>query len=95
MRSVYAAALAAFIAVPAIADETEGLVLAYDRQASVLILSDYTAWELPSDLLVPSDLRAGDRVMIEYQSAGEDGLVMIDALTRLAKALPKATDGGA
>lgn len=98
MRSLIAAALAvttvAVTPLPAFADETEGHVLAYDRQAHVLVLTDLTIWELPNTVLVPADLGAGDRVLLEYETAGEDGLTGIDLLTRLAAALPEGTDGG-
>ncbi len=83
MRSVIAAALAALIAVPAMADETQGVVLAFDRQANVLILTDFTAWEIPAEIEVPSELQAGEQVKIVYETAGEDGLVKIDVLTRI------------
>ncbi len=94
MRILLAAALAALTAVPAVADETEGLVLAYDRKAAILVLTDLTVWELPANILVPADLGAGDRVLLDYQTAGEDGLTAIDALTRLATALKQGEDGG-
>lgn len=94
MRSILAVALAAIAAVPAIADEAGGLVLAYDRQAGVIVLQDLTVWELPEGLDVPTDLGAGDRVMFTYESAGEDGMTELSTLERLATALPGGADGG-
>ncbi|WP_417525496.1 hypothetical protein [Marinovum sp.] len=94
MRNLFAAALVTLTALPAFADETEGLVLAYDRQANVIVLTDFTVWEIPGALEVPADLAAGDRVHFVYETAGEDGMVSIDALHRLARALPEGTDGG-
>ncbi|MGY3437623.1 MULTISPECIES: hypothetical protein [unclassified Marinovum] len=94
MRTLIAATLAILAAVPAIADETEGLVLAYDRQANVLVLTDKTIWSLPSEITLPEDLIAGDRVHLVYDTAGEDGLTKIEAIHRLAMALPEGTDGG-
>ncbi|NNE87470.1 MAG: hypothetical protein HKN27_05280 [Silicimonas sp.] len=94
MRKTLIAALAAFAALPVYADETEGLVQAYDRVAGVLVLTDKTVWALPAGVTVPDDFGRGDRVLIDYETAGEDGLVSIDKLTRLAVALPEGTDGG-
>lgn len=75
--------LATIAATPALADETTGEILAYDRLANVLVMRDRTVWELGTELLVPADLQAGDRVRLVYESAGEDGLTKIDALERL------------
>ncbi|PTX55752.1 hypothetical protein C8N43_0394 [Litoreibacter ponti] len=94
MRIVFAAALAASAALPAFADETEGHVLAYDRKAGIIVLTDKTVWEVPGEISLPADLGRGDRVLFEYETAGEDGLTALDAITRLAVALPDGTDGG-
>ena len=83
MRSVLLAALLAVPALPAAADEVTGEILAYDRLANVLIMRDKTVWQLGSDVAVPSDLAAGDRVRIVYETAGEDGLTKIDSLDRV------------
>ncbi|WP_323766454.1 hypothetical protein [Marinovum sp.] len=94
MRTLLAAGLLALTALPVAADETEGLVLAHDRQARVIVLTDFTVWELPDTLEMPEDLAAGDRVHFTYETAGEDGMVAVEALQRLARALPEGTDGG-
>lgn len=94
MRILIAATLATLAALPAIADETEGLVRAYDRQANVLVLTDQTIWSLPAELTLPENLVAGDRVHLVYETAGEDGLTQIDAIHRLAMAPTEGTDGG-
>lgn len=96
MRTLVAAAalLAASLSV-AIADETEGLVLSYDPSASALVLTDLSVWELPADLAMPATLAAGDRVLIEYSSGGENGLAAISALTLLSSALPEGVEPGA
>lgn len=94
MRKSLVAALAVVAAFPAFADETEGLVEAFDRQANVLVLTDKTVWFVPEDIALPEDFGRGDRVLIDYETAGEDGLTSIDGLTRLAVALPQGTDGG-
>lgn len=65
----------------ALADSTEGAVVAYDRKAGVIVLEDKTIWSLEgSEATPPADLKAGDRVKIEYQSEGDDGISMIDAI---------------
>lgn len=94
MRHLFLATTLALFALPAVADETQGLVLAYDRQANLLVMNDKTVWELPSGLLIPADLGAGDRVALFYETAGEDGMIAIDSLNRIASALPAGTDGG-
>lgn len=94
MRTFFAASLALLAAFPAYADQTEGIILAFDRKAHLLVLIDKTVWELPAELSVPDTLGAGDRVLLTYQTAGEDGITSIDALDLLAEALPEGTDGG-
>lgn len=59
------------------ADINEGLVLAYDRRANILVMSDRTVWALElSRSPVPAGLKSGDRVRIEYDS-DEDGVSLI------------------
>jgi len=94
IRISMGAALALFTALPILADETEGHVLAYDREAGIIILTDKTVWEVPGDIALPENLGMGDRVLFEYETAGEDGMTRINGVTRLATALPEGTDGG-
>jgi hypothetical protein len=94
MRFLLAAALTATSGMACLADETEGHVLAYDRKAGIVVLTDKTVWRISDELTLPDDLGRGDRVLIEYETAGEDGLTAIDEITRLAVALPEGTDGG-
>ena len=94
MRIAFAAVLAALVAAPVLADETTGLVLAYDRVDHVLVLTDLSVWTLPSEILLPADLGAGDRVVLSYSFEGEDGVSSIDALERIAIAIPEGGDGG-
>lgn len=96
MRSFLALILAGLLVTPALADETEGLVLAFDRVDRVLVLTDKTVWEMPSSLATPEDLGRGDRILIEFASAseGEDGLTAITSIERLAAATHEGTDGG-
>lgn len=94
MRIITAAIAAAIAALPAFADETEGHVLAFDRIDGIIVLTDKTVWEVPTEITLPEDLGRGDRVLFEYDTAGEDGMTKLNAVTRLATALPEGTDGG-
>lgn len=91
---VLAALFAGVLAVPALADETEGLVLAFDRLDGIIVLTDKTVWQMSENVTIPADLASGDRVLIDFASDGESGVTTITELLRLAKALPKGTDGG-
>ncbi len=91
---VFTAVLATVLAVSAHADETEGHVMAFDRVAGIIVLTDKTVWQLSEKVSVPDDLVSGDRVLLEFASLGEEGVTSISALTRLATALPAGTDGG-
>jgi len=62
---------------PAAADVTNGTVLALDRKAQKLILTDRTAWALEAmEASLPNDLKAGDRIEISYDS-DEEGVSAI------------------
>lgn len=91
---VLSAVLAGFIAAPALADETEGHVMAFDRVSNILVLTDKTVWHIGPDVTVPADLANGDRVLIDFVSEGEEGVTEISSMYRLAPALPEGTDGG-
>ncbi len=95
MRILATAALAALVTSPLMADETSGLIQSWTPKSHTLVLTDKTVWTLPSDLMIPADLGVGDRIILDYQTAGEDGLVRIEALLRIAPALPAGSDGGA
>ena len=73
--------LLALMPTAALADETSGVVLAYDRLEGRLVLEDRTVWTLGSTE-VPADLAAGDRVTIDFMSAGDSGVGTIQSLTR-------------
>ena len=76
------------------ADITGGTILALDRQAKVMVLTDRTVW--PLELLesaAPGGLKAGDRVGIEYES-DEDGVSAIKSI-RLLSAEPEQAAPGA
>ncbi len=94
MRTIVAAALALLVAAPAIADTTEGLILAFDRKDGVIIMADKTVWPMPDGLVIPFDLGAGDRILIDFTSDGDNGVVSIDEITRLATAIPQGVESG-
>jgi hypothetical protein len=66
----------------AMADETTGEILAYDRVAQILVLTDKTVWPLSDQTEVAEDLAAGDRVRIVFASAGESGVGAVSSVTR-------------
>ena len=78
-------ALALFAAsTSALADVVDGTVLAHDRVANVLVLSDKTVWTLANlETPLPEDLAAGDRIQIDYESNEDDGLKLIHSVKRL------------
>lgn len=62
------------------ADVTEGTVLVYDRKARLLVLSDRTSWSLDTmKAQMPSGLKAGDRIQIQYES-DEEGISAINSI---------------
>jgi hypothetical protein len=70
----------------ALADSTVGTILAFDRVAKIIVLKDKTVWTLEgSEASAPDGLKAGDKVEIIYETAGEDGLTKIDAIKMAAQ----------
>ncbi|MEQ8778366.1 MAG: hypothetical protein RIE06_01800 [Roseibium album] len=94
MRSLLALLIAGSLMAPALADETEGLILSFDRVDRIVVMTDMTVWQIPITIETPEDLGRGDRIHVEFDSAGEDGLTEITAIERLAVAIPEGTDGG-
>lgn len=82
MRALLAAVVL-FAATPVLADTTEGTILAFDRQADILVMEDKTIWQLNPNTLIPADLAAGDRVKITFTSFGDDGVRSVDELEKL------------
>jgi hypothetical protein len=82
MRTLIAALLIA-TAAPAFADTTTGTIVAFDRQADIIVMGDKTIWQLNPDTLIPADLAAGDTVTIEFTSTGDDGVKSVDALKKM------------
>ncbi len=94
MRKLAIAALSLLVAAPALADTTEGLILAFDRKDGVIVMTDNTVWPMPEGLVIPFDLGAGDRILIDFTSDGDNGVVSIDEITRLATAVPEGAESG-
>ena len=70
-------------------DVTEGAILALDRKARTLALTDRSIW--PLELMVsslPGDLKAGDRVRIDYES-DEEGISKINEIRLLPAEKPE------
>ena len=65
----------------ALADEITGEILAYDRVDHVIVLEDKSVWNMPETLDLPADLKAGDRIRIQFTSAGDSGVGKIDGVT--------------
>jgi hypothetical protein len=71
------------IATPVLADETTGEILAFDRVARVIVLTDNTVWQLGEATMTSDDLGAGDEVTIVFTSAGDSGVGSISSVTRV------------
>ena len=80
MRSLIAAALLAATAAPALADSTQGTILAYDRVANVIVLDDKTVWSLETLKTIPEGLKAGDVITIQFTSNADNGWGKINAI---------------
>ena len=69
-------------AVPAIADSVTGTVVAYDRVANRLVLSDNSVYSFdPAGVEMPDSLTAGDEVEIDFESSEEEGIEQINSIT--------------
>ncbi len=89
-----AALVAAALTVPAQADTTEGIVAIVDQRTGTIVMTDRTVWTLPLDM-IEAPLNAGDRILIDFDSAGEDGLTAYNGIWTLANVLAADHDGGA
>ncbi len=83
MRFLLVASLAASAAFPVFADETAGVVTAFDPVKRTLVLNDKSVWGLGPDTVVDADLQPGQRVSISYATAGEDGITAIIQVKRM------------
>lgn len=83
MRYLLGIAAISLLAGPALADTTTGTILAFDRQADVIVMDDNTVWQLAPSTLIPADLVAGDHVKISFTSGGENGIASVDTLEKM------------
>lgn len=83
MRYLLALAAFAALATPALADETTGTIVAFDRKANILVMEDKTIWKLSDQTVIPDDLTAGETIKIIFTSAGDDGVKSVDQLERM------------
>ena len=79
MRTLLAAALLA-AATPALADTANGTVFAYDAKTNILVLDDKTIWQLGENTIVPDMITAGDKIIIDFTSAGDDGIASVESV---------------
>ncbi|MDH3264349.1 MAG: hypothetical protein OEM24_10150 [Paracoccaceae bacterium] len=71
------------IATPVLADETTGEIVAFDRVARIIVLTDNTVWQFGEATELSADLVAGDEVRIVFTSAGDSGVGSISSVTRV------------
>ena len=84
MKPVPMVLLLALVAAPALADELEGAILAYDRVANVIVMNDRSVVPLETfEGELPEDLVAGDRVAIVYQSDEDAGISAVQSVERI------------
>jgi len=73
-------------AVPAFADSVKSTVVAYDRVANRLVLSDNSVYLFdPAGVEMPDSLTAGDEVEIDFDSSEEEGIEKINSITILTE----------
>lgn len=82
MRVLLSAITLIALALPALADEVTGSVLAYDRVDNIIVLDDKTVWTIPADFALPTDLIAGDKITIKFQGAAENGIGDLISIAR-------------
>jgi len=82
LLAAVAASAIALSAVPAFADSVTGTVVAYDRVAGRLVLSDNSVYLFdPAVVEMPDSLTAGDEVEIDFESSEEEGIEQINSIT--------------
>ena len=82
MRTPALAAALALTALPAFADSTSGTILAFDRVERIIVMTDKTVWEIPQTVELPDKLMAGDKITIDFDSNGDNGVGSYNSITR-------------
>jgi hypothetical protein len=74
---------------PAFADNLTATVTNWDTVSRTMTLEDMSQFaEIPKEVAVPGDLKAGDRVTIDFE-ATEDGVQAINSITILERAISR------
>ena len=74
----------ATLTAPLQADELENTVLAYDRKAGLIVLSDRSVIPLANlQGEIPEDLVAGERILVRFESNEDDGIHTVHDVQRL------------
>ena len=67
-------------------DITNGTILAFDRQANVIVFTDKTVWHLEKlESAVPGNLKAGERIDNNYESNEDEGVTVIHSVKVLSQ----------
>lgn len=80
MRLFLAAAFIA-AATSAYADTTSGTIAAISSEQNSLTLSDMSVWQFAPGKM-PADIAVGDRITLDFTSAGENGVASVNNVTR-------------
>jgi len=83
MRVLLTSAALTLLAMHAFADSVSGTILAFDRVANIIVLDDKTIWTIPADFALPENLVAGDDILIDYKSNGDNGVGVYMSITRV------------
>lgn len=83
MRLSFLALSLATLAAPALADDTTGTIVAFDRVDKVIVLEDKTTWIFDDKTELSPDLVAGDVVQIIYTGAADSGIGPIASILRV------------
>ncbi len=84
MRTLLAVAFLA-AATSALADTTAGTVFTYDAKSMTLTMEDNTVWQLGPTTVLPETLETGDKIVIDFTSDGDNGVVSVEAITSQAE----------
>lgn len=80
MRLALFTLVASLAAAPVLAESITAPILAFDRKANIIVLTDKTVWTLDAAAMVPDDLKSGDVVVMDYAAIGDDGLGKVTAI---------------
>jgi hypothetical protein len=74
---------------PAFADNLTAIVTNWDFVNRIITLEDLSQFTgIPNEVAVPSELKAGNRVMIDFE-ATEDGVQAINSITIVDRAISR------